>query len=496
MTDSIIATGLAFLLAAQPATAPLQQKGQQQAKVASVELANTLPDAPSVQQPQQAQQQQGQIPDAPRPQGTLGPVIPGKGTTPTSNGSSGSGAGKDPDAPEGTQSKPPAPADQAPDTAAPLTPANSQEFVANPDQFTIINRVNAVEIPFTVKDNKGKLVPGLDWREVQVKENGVRQHMTVMTTDPWPLSVAVVVDQSLPQDVMTRVNNSLGALQGAFTPYDLVSVFVYNNGPKMITDFSGGQSARVIAAIERAKSSGREATFYDTSGPLAKGISLNGGANSNETPLSSGGPGSPQGLSQQTIPREVHTLNDAILMAAKSLVKAEKGRRRIIYVISDGKEYGSTAKQKDVIKFLQMYNIEVEATLVGDSAVSGMGFIDSIHLPLMMRDNALPAYTKQTGGQFYADYRQKGIEASFAKITEEARTQYTVWYNTQEPMIDGKFRSVEVTVQRPNLQVIAKKGYYPSPQDFKPNGVRQLSTPAMAGDAAPTSTTPMPAPQQ
>ena len=37
----------------------------------------------------------------------------------------------------------------------------------------------------------------------------------------------------------------------------------------------------------------------------------------------------------------------------------------------------------------------------------------------MMRDNILPVYTKATGGEFYADYRTKGIEESFPKLTAE-----------------------------------------------------------------------------
>ena len=43
---------------------------------------------------------------------------------------------------------------------------------------------------------------------------------------------------------------------------------------------------------------------------------------------------------------EVHTLNDAILAAVQALSKTPSGRRRVIYVISDGKEYGSTAGTK------------------------------------------------------------------------------------------------------------------------------------------------------
>ena len=147
-----------------------------------------------------------------------------------------------------------------------------------------------------------------------------------------------------------------------------------------------------------------------------------------------------------------------------------------MYVVSDGKEYGSKIKTKDLIKYLQTHKIEVVATLVGDSSLKGMGFIDTLDLPLMMRDNILPVYTKATGGEFYAHYRTKGIEESFAKITEEARVQYTVWYNSREPMIDGKYRQLEVRVLRPNLQVIAKKGYYPSVSDQRPQAQPAATT--------------------
>jgi len=335
--------------------------------------------------------------------------------------------------------------------------------------FTIRARVDFVEIPFTVKDSKGRLVPGLTWRDIRVYENGLRQQPRVFTVDPFPLSVALVIDQSLPFDTMTRVNNALGALQGAFTAYDEVAVFTYNNGAKMQTDFTKGDSPRLATVVERAKTTGREPIYY-SSGPMARGIDINGGANDHTNPLTSGGPGSPQGVQQ--VQREAHTLNDAILEAAKATTRAGKGRRRIVYVISDGKEYGSKAKTKDVIKYLQTNKIAVFATLVGDSSVAGLGFLDRIHIPLTMRDNNLPAFTAATGGETYAEYRTKGIETSFAKIAEEVRTQYTIGYNTRESFIDGKFRKVEVRVLRPNLTVIAKDGYFPTAADARPPAVR------------------------
>jgi VWFA-related protein len=172
----------------------------------------------------------------------------------------------------------------------------------------------------------------------------------------------------------------------------------------------------------------------------------------------------------QNAPRDVHTLNDAILAAATALSKTERGRRRIIYVISNGNEYGSVAKTKDVIKFLQTNKIAVYGTLVGDSAVWGIGFLDRVHLPLMMRDNILPVYSGATGGNFDAEFRTGGIEKSFAKIVSEAGNQYTLGYVTHEPFIDGKYRTLEVVVinHGTDLNIFAKKGYWPSAMDIEP----------------------------
>jgi len=91
-------------------------------------------------------------------------------------------------------------------------------------------RVNFVEVPVTVKDSKGKLVAGLTYRDFKVFENETREPIAFFTTDSFPLSIASSLIQSLTSDVMTKVNNSLGAIQGALTPYDEVAVFTYNNG--------------------------------------------------------------------------------------------------------------------------------------------------------------------------------------------------------------------------------------------------------------------------
>ena len=463
MKELLIGGALALMLAAPQADGRSAQQGPGSAQqVASALPAVALPDGP-----------QQQVPDAPKPHTEgLGDVAPGKGTTVTSNGLATTPLPVDPDAP-GTALPGVSVAEalKGNDGTAPDLPAAGQGSA-----YTVRVRTNFVDVPFTVKDTKGKLVPGLTWRDVQVYENGARQHMSVFTVDPFPLSVALVIDQSLDFKTMERVNNALGALQGAFTPYDEVAVFTYNHHVKEETAFTAGQSPRLSAVIERSKTTGTDPIFYDAGSGLGSGINLNNGAEHNITPLGAG-QGHTLGNDPQ-VPREAHTLNDAILEAAKSLTRAGKDRRRVIYVISDGKEFGSVAKTKDVIRYLQTNKISVYATLAGDSSVEGLGFLNHVHLPLTVRDNILPVYAAATGGETYAEFRTKGIADSFQKIAEEVRTQYTVGYYSREPSVDGKFRQIEVRVLRPKLDVIAKKGYYPSAEALPPPAVRSTTPPA------------------
>jgi VWFA-related protein len=315
-----------------------------------------------------------------------------------------------------------------------------------------------------VKDPKGKPIPGLTWRDFKVYENDKWEPLKIFTVDPAPLSIAFVIDQSLPLSVMSRVNDSLGAVQGALSPYDEVAIFSYNNGPHMWSEFTGAQGNRVPAVLAMAKSTGRDDLVPVNGGPFANcAIYKNGGClDSNPTIQQGGAVGNPSFIN---IPKEIHTLNDAIFAAAKELSKRPQGRRRIIYVVSDGKEYGSKATYKDVLRYLQTNKIAVYGTLVGDSARWGEGYVSRLHLPFQMYDNRLNGYVLATGGILNAQGNTNGIERSYAQLAQEARNQYTLVYASHEPLIDGKYRKIEVRVDRPNVEVIAKKGYYPSGQD-------------------------------
>jgi VWFA-related protein len=306
-------------------------------------------------------------------------------------------------------------------------------------------------------------VPDLTWRDVRVYENGVRQQIRFWSgTDPFPLSVAFVIDQTVTQDTMDKINASLSALQGAFAPYDEVEVYTYNNGVVQQTTFTAAQSRRLGVVLERSKGSGRE-PLMGWGGPLSQTTTKNNQqVDPNTAPVRN------QQSMNPVIPKEFHPLFDAIFTAAQSLAKVDPKRRRVLYVISDGKEYGSKVKEKELVRYLQTNRVQVFATLVGDSSMPGMGFLDRIHLPLTMRDDALPRIAAATGGQTDPEFRPRGIENSFADLTKTVRTEYTLGYYTHANPLDDRFRSVEVRVMRPNLTVDAEKGYYPTPRDVHP----------------------------
>lgn len=414
-----------------------------------------------------AQKQQSSVPDAPTPHplplltGTDTTITPGQGTPSASDASAAPTTGTSSSEPQ-TRATPPAPAKDTFQTTPPEIPSPGEGYKAIAN---FVVNVNFVEVPVTVKDSKGKLVAGLTFRDFQVYENGIREPLRLFTVDPFPLSIAFVIDQSLTSDVMAKVNESLGAIQGALTPYDELAVFTYNNGVEERTGFTGAQSPRVPAVLALTKATGSEMLIPINSGPLAGcSVHVNGWcADPNIQPGRSSGSGS----GVMTIPKEIHTLNDAILAAAKELSTRPKGRRRIIYVVSDGKEYGSRASYREVIRYLQTNKIAVYATLVGDSARWGEGYLSRFHIPFSMYDNILTKYTTETGGEMDAESGVNGIERSYAKIAEEARTQYTLGYLSHQPVIDGRFRKIDVRVDRPNLEVIAKRGYYPSAQDLE-----------------------------
>lgn len=353
-----------------------------------------------------------------------------------------------PEAPE-----PDEPTPQPPPMVMTTTPPGGQteETASSREELTkIIVDVNFVVVPVTVKDGGNRLVDGLLRKDFAVYEDGVMQPLKLFTSDPFPLSAAVVLDLGVPDVVMRKVNETLPSLVGAFSAYDEVALYTFASSVEQRLDYSPVDT-KFSAALKRERRPGRQGGVPVTGGPMAAGPSVNG------VPFD---PGAPH--VRATVRRESKVMNDAILAAALDLARRDRNRRKIIFVISDGREYSSRASYGQVLKVLLSNEIQVYAINVDSAAIPGIRTLEGIHLPTQGYGNILPRYASATGGQIFQEFSQDAIEQAYAKVTEVARNQYTLGYTTRTTAANT-YRSIEVKVRRGGLRVYAKDGYYPLP---------------------------------
>jgi VWFA-related protein len=393
----------------------------------------TLPDGPKPKE----QQSQQNVPDAPQPKQQQPGQFPDNAPTAPIN--------THPDQPEAT----PTPTPQAQRAALGQGGMPS----GRDDLYKMSVAVNFVQVPVRVKDAAGKLVSGLASNDFKVYEDGVVQQLKFFTADAFPLSAAVVLATDLPSTTMKKVNDSLPALIGAFSEVDEVALYRYGHTVQQISGFAGASSIST-ASVNRIKRPGRQGGPPMMGGPFGGGPSING------HPVNDPNAG-PVG-DVQTPPREFYVLNDAILKAAQDLSKRDKARRRIIFVISDGREQGSNAGYDEVKRILLANNISVYGVGVDTAAIPIYDKANRIRVPGFGTGNILPRYVSDTAGDMMAEFDRQGIEQAYAKIADTARNQYTLGYTTQATK-SSAFRSIDVRVLRPNLNVFAKQGYYPLP---------------------------------
>ncbi len=400
--------------------------------------------------------QEQKLPDAPAPQNNA-PAPSANLPPPSSSDDQGSSSSSaNPDQPANTRSpRQPAPGQTNPQPP----PPGSQEIKTVPpgsvpsnengrdELMTLTKTVTFVTVPVTVKDDGGKLVEGLLASDFSIYEDGAKQKLTFFTSDPFPLSAALIVDQGLPDPVLRKVNQTFSALGGAFGPFDEVAVFTYGNTVKKRQDF--GNSTRMELALQRIKDeSGNTAGASVVGGPFGSG------PQTNSKPM----PGAGQVI---TPTPESHVLNDAILMAAQELAHRSPTTRKIIFIISDGQEYGSRASYAQVLKVLLTDGIAVYAIGVDTAELLGKQ-ISKARIPGFGYSNILPRYVNATGGDVLNEFSKESIESAYQRITMEARFQYTLGYNTvQKP--SSNYRDIEVRVKKPGLEISAKHGYYPLP---------------------------------
>jgi VWFA-related protein len=444
------AAGVAILLfclalgaaaAQQPAQQPSDQK-------------QDIPDAPSASRPPQP------FPATPpaEPQGAPANEPPPVEPAPSANEAPPSYAKPAPAPAEDNTNPPPHPLDvkTVPEGGATPDPGNNSQD----ELFKITRNVNQVIVPVRVTDDSGRLVNGLLPKDFSVLEDGKKRALNFFTSDPLAISAAVVFDLGMPDVNVQRVNQTFPALEGAFSQFDEVAIYTYSTTVGRMADF-GAVSKRLDAVLNQLRTDHGE---------------------NNGVPVMDG-PLGPQGPMINNIPvdrsippaispaKQGHVLNDAILAAAMDLGQRERSRRKIIFVISDGREYRSNASYSDVLRVLLSNGILVYGISVGGSAIPGYKQLEKLHIPGQGYSDILPKYASATGGEIFSEYSKANIESAYQRAIGDARNQYTLGYATAATP-SSTYREIEVRVGRPGCKssdlrpcvlVYAKAGYYPLP---------------------------------
>jgi VWFA-related protein len=123
-------------------------------------------------------------------------------------------------------------------------------------------------------------------------------------------------------------------------------------------------------------------------------------------------------------------------------------------VLSDAEDTGSKVSLKESIEAAQRSDAVIHFLRLSDEPFyfqMGMSYSGS-SVARQMAD--------ETGGREIEIKSEKNLEAAFALISEELRSQYVVGYYPSNTKHDGTFRKIKVEVARPDTKILARRGYY------------------------------------
>ena len=288
--------------------------------------------------------------------------------------------------------------------AVALALASSLEAVgAQPPPATFRAETRLVVLHATVKNRRGVEVPDLDERAFRVYENGKRQPITLFRRDDIPVSLGLLIDNSgSMRTLRERVEAAALAFVRASNALDEVSVLNFADKPRIDVPLTN-DIRRLEAGIARVDSIGGTA------------------------------------------------LRDAVGAAHTYLSEHAVHDRRVLLVITDGRDNASTATVRDIQR----------ATEQTDTAVYAVGvFRDPESTDAKEGRRELDALTQHTGGTAYYPTTADGLDAIVADLARQIRNQYTIAYAPTNQALDGTYRRIHLEAHGSEpLAVRTRAGY-------------------------------------
>lgn len=273
--------------------------------------------------------------------------------------------------------------------------------LAQDDDDIISIDSSIVLVNASVMDMAGKAVTGLDRQLFRIFEDGIEQKVASFDAEETPFAAVILLDTS------GSMENRVSLARAAAIQFlaglridDNAAIYNFDSKVVMVQDFSNSRDLR--DQVFDLKSYG------------------------------------------------MTVLNDAVYKASEILSKRTEKRRAII-VLSDGAD---TMSGTSADKALQ-------AALAAGCTIYTVDMSGIMDNSVGRRQNqgVLRNFAEKSGGRFIATPAGLAMRDAFKSIVAELGVQYSLAYAPSNTAKDGKWRTIEVRVSRPNLTIRARKGY-------------------------------------
>ena len=355
---------------------------------------------------------------------------------------------------------------QAPE--GPLPPRPGQQVQQPPENAKLKVQVALVNLPVTVRDGKGEMVNNLDAKDFRITDNGVEQKISHFDLGGDPVSLLVLIETSSRIDPILPEMHRTGILltQTVMGPEGEAAVVGFNDGVDKLQDFTTDADAieNVVTQLQTGTSGLK---LYDA---MAIGV-------------------------------------DMLASRKPQPTRDDPGRRRVMLVLSETLDVGSEAKLGEVLRKAQLANIVIysvglsttrselksEPKHQGPAPIAPPGIntlppapgrapspgnestgnaVDLLGLAIWavehadnkVKDHAMDVACVATGGTHLSTYKNRSIENAIDEIGGELHSQYTISY-APAGTNDTGYHEIKVDVDRKNLKVRTRPGYYIAPPE-------------------------------
>ncbi len=309
--------------------------------------------------------------------------------------------------------------DKLPPSATSQQPAEQLPQASQPLRV----RTTMVNVFVTVRDRHNGIVSDLGKDDFKVFEDGAEQKIAYFTKEvDMPITLGMLIDTSgsMANILVAEQDAAVRFIKEVMRKRDEAMVISFDLDVNLLADFTEDTSV-LDRAIRRAR--------INAAGPV---------------------------ITAGTIPQNgvIGTdLYDAVYLACHDQLATEAGRKAVI-LLTDAEDNGSQMSLDDAVEAAQRADAVIHILLLRDfEATTGVG------------PGVAHRMAEETGGRVIDVRNEKTLEKAFDEISEELRSQYVLGYYPTNAKRDGTFRKIKVEVGRPNVKILARKGYYaPSPE--------------------------------